>query len=121
LVKYHDCRPAIRGNPAIVAPVTEKTLPTYLDQTWRLAAEFVAKASTLVVVGYSLPAYDHLVRDLLRNSVRSRTVIHVFDPDVTVAPRFEALLPTAIISGHPGLPDGTDVLGKLLDATANAA
>lgn len=107
MVRYHDCRPAIRGNPAIVAPVTHKSLPTFLEPTWNIARECLARATTLVVVGYSLPSYDRLVRDLLSESVRPGATVHVLDPDPTVAPRFEALLPTAVVHAHAGVPDGT--------------
>ena len=47
-------------------------------------------ASTWLVVGYSLPAYDRLVRTLLYESTTSNTRIHVFDPDPVVARRFRA-------------------------------
>ena len=63
LVKYHDCRPAIRGDAAIVAPIVGKTIPRHLQRTWQVARSCLANASTWVVIGYSLPPYDELVRE----------------------------------------------------------
>ena len=37
LVKYQDCRPAIRGDAAIVAPIVGKSVPAYLEATWQAA------------------------------------------------------------------------------------
>jgi hypothetical protein len=114
LIKYHDCRPAIRGNPAIVAPVTTKTLPAYLKRTWELAAELLAEANTWVIVGYSLPQYDQLVRQLLSSSFRKQNV-HVFDPDPVVGERFSFLLQTGALTPHPGLPEGLVDLAGIFD------
>jgi hypothetical protein len=116
LVKYHDCRPAIKGNPAIVAPVTQKTLPHFLADMWRLAADLVAKSGMLIVVGYSLPVYDQLIRDLLRRSVEPGTAVHVFDPDPAAAARFQELMPSTTVAHHPGFPDATRHLARVLDA-----
>ena len=112
LVKYHDCRPAIRGNPAIVAPLVEKTVPEYLRPIWAAACQHLARARTWVVVGYSLPWYDKAVGSLFEEATRSDTTIHVFDPDPGVASRFRAL--THDVHSHPGLPDGFSDLQTLL-------
>ena len=58
LVKYHDCRLAIRGDAAIVAPIVGKTVPTYLQPTWDTAKTHLSRARTWIVIGYSLPRYD---------------------------------------------------------------
>ena len=55
LVRYRDCRPAIRGDAAIVAPVTRKRLPDYLMPIWSLAANALARSTKWIFVGYSLP------------------------------------------------------------------
>ena len=112
LVKYHDCRPAIRGNPAIVAPLVEKTVPEYLRPTWATARQHLARARTWIVVGYSLPWYDKAVGSLFEEATRSDTTIHVFDPNPGVASRFRAL--THDVHSHPGLPDGFSDLQTLL-------
>ena len=114
LVKYQDCRPAIRGDAAIVAPIVGKSVPAYLEATWQAAKGRLSMASTWLVVGYSLPAYDRLVRTLLYESTTSNTRIHVFDPDPVVARRFRAELPRARVHGHPGLPEGTAVIPSIL-------
>ena len=113
LVKYFDCRPAIRGDPAIVAPIIEKTVPDYLVPAWKAARKHVANARTWIVVGYSLPVYDKAIRSLFREASGSETTIHVFDPDQTVASRFRDL--TCNVYAHPGLPDGLDELHDVLE------
>ena len=112
LVKYHDCRPAIRGDAAIVAPIVEKTVPNYLEPTWMAAKEHLCRARTWIVVGYSLPHYDQAVRSLLREAVNPETAMHVFDPDTAVGSRFRDL--THNVRSHPGLPDGVNELNDLL-------
>lgn len=112
LIKYHDCRPAIRGDPAIVAPIIQKTVPQYLRPTWKAAKTQLRRATTWIVVGYSLPLYDQAVRSLLRQASRPDTTVHVFDPDVNVAARFREL--TQNIQSHPGLPEGLDQLTDVL-------
>jgi hypothetical protein len=114
LIRYHDCRPAIRGDAAIVAPVTTKLLPGYLEPVWEKARVALSTARLLLVVGYSLPEYDELVRDLLRDAAPKNLAVHIFDPDPEVPSRFESLLPGRTVERHQGLPQGltelTDVL-----------
>ena len=112
LVKYHDCRPAIRGDAAIIAPIVEKTVPTYLESTWTAAKECLCRAGTWIVVGYSLPYYDQAVWALLREAANLDTAIHVFDPAPAVASRFRELAPN--VRSHSGLPDGITELHDLL-------
>lgn len=114
LVRYHDCRPAIRGDAAIVAPVTAKTLPEYLQPVWSNARNALLSSHTWLIVGYSIPAYDLIVRGLLRESASEGLVVHVFDPDPRVAERFQCLLGTTVLQ-HRGLPEGIvelqDIIG----------
>ena len=112
IAKYHDCRPAIRGDAAIVAPIVEKTVPDYLKPTWMVAKEYLSGARTWIVVGYSLPHYDRAVRALLQEAVYSDTAIHVFDPDANVPSRFRELTPN--VRSYPGLPEGISELNALL-------
>ncbi len=114
LVKYHDCRPAMRGDPAIVAPIVGKTVPHYLQPTWRIAGGCLASASTWIVIGYSLPLYDKSVRRLLAAAATPATAVHVLDPDRTVCQRFQALLPRIDVRQYPGLPDGTEAVCSAL-------
>lgn len=112
LVKYHDCRPAIRGDAAIVAPIVEKSVPDYLRPVWTTARNYLANAGAWIVVGYSLPNYDHAVHSLLAEAARHVTSIHVFDPDPAVACRFRSF--SRDVHSYPGLPDGLDHLKYLL-------
>jgi hypothetical protein len=113
LVRYHDCRPAIRGDAAIVAPVTAKSLPDYLAPTWRLAEEALAQSSKWIFVGYSLPKYDRLVIELLRSSYSSRPQLHVFDIRPEVADHYRSLLGLDA-TWHPGLPNGLNELASIV-------
>jgi len=110
LIHYHDCRPAIRGDAAIVAPVTAKMLPTYLEETWERAAEALSSSATWIVVGYSLPDYDLLVHKLFKENVAHQPEIHVFDPNPKISSRYTELLPKVNVQSHPGLPNGLDAL-----------
>jgi hypothetical protein len=114
LVRYHDCRPAIRGDAAIVAPVTAKALPPYLESVWASARSALILSHTWLVVGYSLPAYDTLVRQLLSDSVRDNLVVHVFDPDPGIVERFRSLLGGRTVVPHQGLPEGIGDLEDIL-------
>ena len=117
LVKYHDCRPAIRGDAAIVAPIVGKSVPAYLQPTWEVARAHLSRALTWIVVGYSLPAYDQLIRALLYECSTRETRVHVFDPDRMVAQRFRAHLPGAAVHAHAGLPEGIgDIVAILGDS-----
>jgi len=110
LVKYHDCRPAVRGDAAIVAPITEKRLPQFLDPIWRGAASCLAASRLWIVAGYSLPSYDLAVRRLLRDNAVHNPHIHVFDPRPEVAAAFSDLLPGSPVRPHGGVPSGLQEL-----------
>lgn len=114
LVHYADCRPAIRGDAAIVAPAKEKRIPKYLEPTWSIAADVLRGSAIWLIVGYSLPEYDLQVRELLSNSAQLTPAIHVFDPSPVPAKRFEDLLPTLDVQRHPGIPDGLAELQYVL-------
>ncbi len=117
LVHYHDCRPAIRGDAAIVAPVTQKALPNYLEDVWAKAANLLSASNTWIIVGYSLPKYDLLVRDLLYAHSGHKPEIHIFDPDPGVAEKYVSLLPRTSVRTHEGLPDGLDNLRAVMSKT----
>jgi hypothetical protein len=80
---------------AIVPPLGRKPVSEepYLH-AWRAARKAVQAVERLIVIGYSLPPADHLVRALFRADIdndRLREVI-VVDPDERVADRFMQLL-----------------------------
>ena len=67
VIMYQDMRPAFRrgGDAAIVPPAAEKSIPAWMKGVWDEAAHVLDEASLWIVVGYSLPPYDHDVRRLL--------------------------------------------------------
>ena len=84
VIIYQDVRGAFRdgGVAAIVPPLPEKQAPDWLTPIWRDAAVKLAEADEWVVVGYSLPEYDHAVRALLSTAAKAGTVrrIVLHDP-----------------------------------------
>ena len=116
LVRYYDCRPALRGDPAIVAPATTKSLAPALVPMWEAAAGALACSGAWVIVGYSLPPYDLLVRDLLRGSSSHHPDVHVFNPDPEAARRCASCMPSATVHCHPGLPEGLTQLDDVMTA-----
>lgn len=103
LARYHDCRPAIRGDALLVAPVRGKRPPEALLSTWELAYAAVANARVVISVGYSLPPYDDRVRDLLA-ATATDAAFHLFDPDAAAGDRYRKHLHREIVQ-HAGLPD----------------
>src|SRR2546428_772191 len=51
LIRIPDCRPAVRGDAAIVAPVTAKTLPPFFVPIWKAAEDVLRMSNCWVVVG----------------------------------------------------------------------
>lgn len=95
------------GSAAIVAPVPEKHPPTWLEPVWSAAADILSAAQRWVVVGYSLPPYDHAIRAMLAQAAAGDLqAVDLHDPygeaivdrwhDVTNVP----------VTVHPGLPFG---------------
>ncbi len=121
LTRYHDCRPAIRGDAAILAPVEDKQVPMFLQRTWEQAADSLARSSTWIVVGYSLPHYDIAVRNLLRNNASHAPQVHVFNPSDRAVLALRGLLHTrSLVTHHSGLPDCLQVLGDVVDQAIRA-
>ena len=113
-VKYIDCRPAIRGDAAIVAPVPNKSVPGWLQPVWIQAEEHLKAARHWIVVGYSFPTYDHQVNALVTRASQDGPQIDVFDPDgPAVAYRLRRLTPSAAIFTHPGLPLGCEIITSM--------
>jgi len=105
LEKYHDCRPAIRGDAAIIAPAQEKRIPRAFQGVWSGAALALRKADRWLVVGYSFPAYDQAVNELLRANHRPHTLVHVVNPDASAAHRLGQLIGNQPVVRHGRLPE----------------
>ena len=58
LIRYHDCRPAIRGDALIVAPVRAKQPPHVSRLYGRRRSRRSPRLGKAIVVAYSLPDYD---------------------------------------------------------------
>lgn len=114
LVKYLDCRPAARGDAAIVAPASNKNIPEFLEETWHAAAAALRETTLLLVVGYSLPDYDTAVRDLLRRNVVQSIPVHVFDPCGGIVERYREILPDNSVMAEPGLPECLSILSQII-------
>ncbi len=116
LVRYGDLRPAFRGDAAIVPPVKHKAVPEWAAGLWRQAQEALMSAGIVMLVGYSLPEYDEQVRCLLREGLKaSGAPVHVFDPNAgVVCERMTGIAPKSVVYAHPGLPQGTPDVHRLL-------
>ena len=114
LVRYHDCRPAIRGDAAIVAPVTEKMVPELLSPIWQQAGAALSASPLWIVVGYSFPAYDMAINNLFLQHSKHGPSVHLLNPDSTVGGRVRRLLPNCSVYSHPGLPEGLEKLDEIL-------
>ena len=110
IVAYQDMRPAFRngGNAAIVPPVPEKEIPSWLASVWDGAARALCSSSAWVICGYSAPEYDVEVLRLLRAGGAHRPLTVLLsspDSDSSVA-RWRKIVPEANIVALPGLPAG---------------
>lgn len=81
--------------PLIVPPTFDKTV-YFNNETirtiWRLASERLASATRLVVIGYSLPISDLMMRSFLKASAKSIKELVVVDPNFEVSNQFKKLL-----------------------------
>lgn len=81
---FRDQRSAFRhgGTAAIVAPTPEKATPHWLRPVWDGAYEALRSADRWVVVGYSLPDYDHAAREFFASASSTGTTrtVEVHDP-----------------------------------------
>lgn len=98
--RYHDCRPAIRGDAAIIAPVPEKNIPSVFRPIWDRAATALAKSDIWIVVGYSFPEYDEAINKLFRSSANCATQVHIIDPNPEVSKKVQSLLPDANVFSY---------------------
>jgi hypothetical protein len=103
---YPDLRPALRnkGDAAIIPPLPEKPVPWWLEPVWEKARTELAATNEWVVVGYSLPPYDHEINWLLTDSGRDVRRIRIYDPFAdSVAERWSKIAPHAHIETNDGL------------------
>jgi hypothetical protein len=121
LLTYQDMRAAFRhgGAAAIVPPLPEKPVPSWLRTIWDGALTALQQSNIWIVCGYSAQPYDTQVRELLRHGGESRTVkLFLMDPQsVALTGRWKEILPDANIIALPGLPAGVEPLADYLAAS----
>jgi len=76
---YRDQRLAYRrgGQAAIIPPTAEKQAETWLAAVWEGAELVLASSDRWIVVGYSLPEYDHAIGALLHRAAMSGTPVGI--------------------------------------------
>lgn len=82
--------------PMIVPPIATKSLyytHTMIRSQWQAAADAIRDAIELVIIGYSLPATDLSVVDLLTANLTHRVPIEVVDINDTVADNIRQQIP----------------------------
>ncbi len=94
----HGC--GARLEPFIVPPTWNKTMHrTHLAKVWAAAAEELADAREIIVIGYSLPETDVFFRHLMALGTVGTTRVQkfwVFDPEEKVREKFERILGPAV-------------------------
>lgn len=116
---FPDLRPAFRrgGDAAIIPPVPEKDIPSWLLPVWQGAEEELSRAQTWVVCGYSLPFYDQAVTQMLGRASKAGPLerIIILDPLATdLYARYSEIAPAAELKSLPGLPDALNELSSFL-------
>jgi hypothetical protein len=116
---FQDLRPAFRGggDAAIIPPVPEKEIPLWLRPVWDSAEEELGRATVWIICGYSLPAYDTAIVDLLRRAAKAGNLrrILVLDPHAPeISCRYSAIVQNVQMVPLDGLPDGIKELGQFL-------
>jgi hypothetical protein len=116
LEKYGDCRPAFRGDAAIIPPIEQKEFGSWLCPIWKQAQQSLEQADRLLVVGYSFPDYDQEIRRLLKRGINDRRIdVHIFDPSAgVVAKRIGSFLPQTSLIEHGAIPDACDDLRDVI-------
>ncbi len=116
---FQDFRPAFRhgGDAAIVPPMPQKKTPAWLKSIWHEAEGQLRSATYWIVCGYSLPAYDHAIFDIIeRAAAGALEHIIILDPSSNaLKQRYNAVAPRARIHCLAGLPDGLTQMNILLE------
>lgn len=110
---FQDTRPAFRGNgvAAIVPPIREKQMPTWLKNVWYEAQDTLSKSSIWIVCGYSLPHYDIAIQQLFEKAGRNAQHLFIVDPfSEQLMSRWQSVVSNAFIRPLRGLPKGLDEL-----------
>ncbi len=116
---FQDLRPAFRagGNAAIIPPMPEKEIPTWLEPVWSGAESELAAADVWIVCGYSLPSYDIAITQLLRRAASRGNLksILVLDPYAAeVCCRYSSSIRNVPTIALEGLPRGSKRLRDFL-------
>jgi hypothetical protein len=106
---FQDTRLAFRngGQAAIVPPITEKTMPTWLCPVWEAAENALSRSTVWIVCGYSLPPYDLALNTFFRKAASHGNVerILVLDPlSAEIGYRWQSIAPNSETQCLPGLP-----------------
>jgi hypothetical protein len=116
---FQDLRPAFRGggDAAIIPPVPEKEIPTWLRLVWASAEEELGRATVWIICGYSLPAYDTAIVELLSRAAKAGNlrrilVLDPYAPDICC--RYSAIVQNVQVVPLDGLPAGVNALEQLL-------
>ena len=120
ITAYQDLRSAFRnrGDAAIIPPIPDKEIPVWLRPIWEGAHTALSESDVWVICGYSVPAYDVSVRNLLEDSsaTGARRII-VLSPEADqICGRLADVTSNAEFFPLPGLPCRPDQFGAVLDA-----
>jgi SIR2-like domain len=120
VITYQDMRPAFRhgGTAAIVPPIPEKLVPTWLKAVWDEATLALHRSDVWIACGYSAPRYDTEVLHLLRDGGGGRplTVLLLSRDSETLQARWKEIVPEANVIPLPRLPEGIKPLADHLRA-----
>jgi len=116
---FQDLRPAFRGggDAAIIPPIPEKEIPTWLRPVWSGAEGELARVAIWIVCGYSLPSYDVAITELLRRTAIAGNLrrILVLDPHASdICCRYSTIAQNVQVMALEGLPGGINTLRELL-------
>jgi NAD-dependent SIR2 family protein deacetylase len=97
------CSKSFSGEPVIVPPTWNKGgfSSTSMKTVWARAAEHLAEAEYIVIIGYSVPPTDHFFHYLYALGTMSETRVKkilVYNPDESIEDRYRRLLGPTVIS-----------------------
>jgi hypothetical protein len=119
LILFEDMRPVFggRSGPAIVPPVPEKDIPTWLAPIWHECEVALNECDHWIVIGYSLPPYDSAVRRMVSRAGSRLRYLSIVDPNASaLVSRWQGILPsTTTIFTSEGLPLSRAALSTLFE------
>jgi hypothetical protein len=97
------CSKAFHEQPVIVPPTWNKGgfSSTAMNTVWARAAQHLAEAEYIVILGYSVPPTDHFFHYLYALGTMSETRVKkilVYNPDESIEDRYQRLLGPTVIS-----------------------